>query len=208
MRIRPCRSARRWWRLAARMLEVVGRGCDVGVGDDDDACLGRECDGSVPGAAISPPMSRPTGRPTSAVSCASVTPPSRSTTGSRPVTSTIVDSTPTRAAPPSSTTSTSAPRSARTCAAVVGLTLPNRLADGAATTPAECIEQREAQSDGRDTRIPTVGRPPVASSATRPACLRTTSVSGPGQNDCASVRDIWNISARDRRVVRRARRAR
>ncbi len=69
--------------------------------------------------------------------------------------STMVDSTPTRHGPPSSTRSTSAPRSSRTSAAVVGLTRPKRLADGAATSPAEGAQQLErerlvgyAQPDG------------------------------------------------------------
>ena len=50
-----------------------------------------------------------------------------------------------RTGPPSSTRSTSSPRSARTSAAVVGLTRPNRLADGAATPPPNAREQRQRQ---------------------------------------------------------------
>ena len=82
--------------------------------------------------------------------------PTRRTAGSAVVTSTIVDSTPTRLAPPSSTKSTSAPRSARTCAALVGLTRPKRLADGAAMPPAKCPSSASA-TGWSGTRRPTVG---------------------------------------------------
>ena len=59
--------------------------------------------------------------------------PSRKTTGSAPVTSTTVDSSPIGAGPPSRIMATRSPKSASTCAAVVGLTWPERLALGAAT---------------------------------------------------------------------------
>ena len=72
------------------------------------------------------------------------------------VTSTIVDSTPTRLGPPSSTTSTSSPRSARTCAAVVGLTRPKRFADGAAMPPPNASSNASA-TGWSGTRRPTVG---------------------------------------------------
>ena len=52
-----------------------------------------------------------------------------------PASATIVDSTPTRQGPPSSTTSTRSPSSARTCAAVVGLSRPKRFARCVLATP-------------------------------------------------------------------------
>src|SRR3954454_16307213 len=66
----------------------------------------------------------------------------------------MVESTPTPPGPPSSTTSTSDPRSARTWAAVVGLTRPNRLADGAASPPSKARRSRNA-SGWPGTRSPT-----------------------------------------------------
>ncbi len=45
----------------------------------------------------------------------------------------MVDSTPTRVGPPSTTASMRPDRSSITCAASVGLTRPERLAEGAAT---------------------------------------------------------------------------
>src|SRR3546814_7383679 len=68
--------------------------------------------------------------------------PGRSNTGPTPRpsrdTSTMVDSMPTSDGPPSSTNNWSVPNSGnsvRTCAACVGETCPNLLADGAATPP-------------------------------------------------------------------------
>ena len=87
----------------------------------------------------------PHSRPSTRSICARLTPPSRRIAGVTPVTSTMVDSTPTRHGPPSSTTPTSAPRSARTCAAVVGLTRPKRLADGAATPPPNASSRLERE---------------------------------------------------------------
>ena len=75
----------------------------------------------------------PGSEPSTSASRSRLTPPRRSTTGSPWVQSTMVDSTPTSHGPPSSTRSMSSPRSARTWSAVVGLTRPKRLAEGAAT---------------------------------------------------------------------------
>jgi len=73
-----------------------------------------------------------------------------------------------------------------TSAAVVGLTRPNRFADGAATPPPKA--RRSARATGwSGTRSPTVSRPPVTSSGTR-ADRRRITVSGPGQNASASAR--------------------
>ncbi len=77
----------------------------------------------------------------------------------------MVDSTPTEHGPPSSTTSTSVPRSARTWAAVVGLTRPNRLAEGAAIPPPKAASSSRARG-WAGTRSPTVAAPPVTASGT------------------------------------------
>ena len=70
---------------------------------------------------------------------------------------------PTGHGPPSSTKSTSVPRSARTCSAVVGLTRPKRLADGAARPPPN-RSSSSSVSGWAGTRTPTVSRPPVTTS--------------------------------------------
>ena len=73
--------------------------------------------------------------------------PGRSSTG-RPVEqSTMADSMPMRAAPPSSTSSAS-PNSSATCAAVVGLTRPKRLALGAAMPGTPASARRGEQGVG------------------------------------------------------------
>ncbi len=78
------------------------------------------------------------------------------------------------------------PRSATTCAAVVGLTAPNRLADGAANgTPADRISSRAIGCAG--TRSPTVSRPPATAAGSRSE-RGTINVSGPGQHVAASAR--------------------
>src|ERR1041385_1544526 len=106
--------------------------------------------------------------------------PGRRSTGAAPERSTMVDSMPTSVGPPSSTRSTSPPRSAYTCAEVVGETWPKRFAEGAATPPPNCSSKfRATGCDGR--RMPTVSWPPVTKSFA--FCeRRRTRVSGPGQN--------------------------
>ena len=72
------------------------------------------------------------GRPSTRSIASRGTPPGRSSIGS-PRQATMVDSTPTGVAPPSTMRSMRPLRSASTCAAVVGETWPERLADGATT---------------------------------------------------------------------------
>ena len=110
-------------------------------------------------------------RPPRPSSCSRVMPPSRSTTGTSPRTSTTVDSTPTRHGPPSTTTSTTSPRSASTCAAVVGEGRPDRFADGAATgTPAA---RSSASATGwSGTRTATLGSPAVAARGSASAAVQ------------------------------------
>jgi len=73
----------------------------------------------------------------------------------------------------------------RTCAAVVGLMRPKRLADGAAMpawSPATAAKRRNSSSatGWPGTRRPTVSWPPVTASGTQARFFRI-SVSGPGQ---------------------------
>ncbi len=108
--------------------------------------------------------------------------PGRSSTGAPREQSTMVDSMPTSQAPPSSTSSAS-PNSAATCAAVVGLTRPKRLALGAASpcTPRAAQAASSACATGcAGQRRPTVGWPPAAASA-MPGRRGRISVNGPGQ---------------------------
>ena len=95
----------------------------------------------------------------------------------------MVDSSPTGAGPPSTISSMRPRRSASTCAAVVGETWPERLADGATTGPPNAA--RMARATGwSGTRTPMVSRPAVASCGDRTIrdAFGSTSVSGPGQN--------------------------
>ena len=88
-----------------------------------------------------------------------MTPPGRSSTGTGPVRSSTVDSSPIGHGPPSRISGDfRRPNSAATCGAVVGLTRPERLAEGAA-----------------------IGRPAARSSACATGCAgaRTASVSRP-----------------------------
>ena len=156
----------------------------VGCHDLDRGVRARSATRACPGARS---CRRPRARPRStSASASSVTPPTRSTRGSAPVQSTIVDSTPTAHGPPSSTTSTSSPRSRVTAPAVVGLTRPNRLADGAAIAAAERVEQLERERMVRHPqpdRVEPAGRDPRDPRS----AAGTTSVSGPGQKRAASV---------------------
>ena len=116
-------------------------------------------------------------------------PPGRSSCGGSTVQSTIVDSTPIGLGPPSRITSragsSDGPRSARTWAAVVGLTRPKRFADGAAiATPV--VASSCCVSGWAGARTPTVSRPPVTTSGTRDE-RGSSSVSGPGQQAAAST---------------------
>jgi hypothetical protein len=101
----------------------------------------------------------------------------------------MVDSMPTSLWPPSSTgqREPSAPNSSRTCWAVVGLTWPNLLADGAATPPLPplkaCSRRIATGCDGQ--RMPTVSWPPETASGMFGARFRIM-VSGPGQKASAS----------------------
>ena len=78
-------------------------------------------------------------------------------------------------------------RSLCTCAAVVGETWPDRLADGATTGPPNARRMPRA-TGWAGIRIATVSSPAVARSATaQSAVFGSTSVSGPGQNASASA---------------------
>ena len=109
-------------------------------------------------------------------------------TGSAPVASTTVDSSPIGVGPPSRIVATRAPRSASTCAAVVGLTWPERLALGAAI--GRSADRRRAWATGcPGTRSAMVSSPAVVRSATgHSGALASTSVRAPGQNASASRR--------------------
>src|SRR5829696_5967245 len=132
------------------------------------------------------------GTPASASSCSRGRPPGRRSAGESPDRSTIVDSSPTLLGPPSMIRSTRSPSAARTCAAVVGETDPNRLADGAAIPPPNA--RRSSRASGcAGTRRPTVSRPPVTASGTR-GPRRRMIVSGPGQQASASTCAIGGTS--------------
>ena len=115
--------------------------------------------------------------------------PSRRITGSSPVTSTTVDSSPIGAGPPSRMMATLAPRSA---CHVRG----DRRAHVAGAVGAgrrDRADRRRAAAPGRSgcagTLSAMVSRPAVARSATgQPGCLAITRVSGPGQNAAANCR--------------------
>ena len=112
------------------------------------------------------------------------------TMGSSPVASTTVDSRPTGVAPPSRIMATRSPRSASTCAAVVGLTCPERLALGAAMGGSPPRSRAWATGcAGTRTRdgIEPRGR---QLSEMRAGRFASTRVSGPGQNAAASCSAI------------------
>jgi len=114
-----------------------GGGQVVGVDEPDDRARGV-VRGERAGARTAASGSC-TSRPVTASISSTPTAPGRSSRGTSPVQSTIVDSTPTSLGPPSSTQSRAgsrtSPSSSTTCAASVGETRPNRLALGAATPP-------------------------------------------------------------------------
>ncbi len=110
----------------------------------------------------------------------------------------MVDSMPTSLWPPSSTMATvpSAPNSSMTCWAVVGLTLPNLLAEGAAMPPRPPLKAcSSAMATGWDgQRRPTVSWPPETAASMLGARLRIM-VSGPGQKAAASACASGGMSA-------------
>ncbi len=120
----------------------------------------------------------------------SVTLPGRRITGTAPLASITVDSSPPSAAPQSRIMARSAlpPSSSRTCPARVGLMRPERFADGAATgTPASARKARAWVLAG--TRRATLSSPDVASVLIgQSGCWSSTSVIGPGQKWSARMR--------------------
>ena len=118
--------------------------------------------------------------PKTSSSCSRVIPPGRKITGTSPVVSTMVDSTPTVHAPPSIIPAMRPCISASTVSASVGLGLPDKFAEGAATgVPARRISCAATGCDG--IRTATVSSPALTSSGTI-LLLATITVSGPGQN--------------------------
>ena len=97
-------------------------------------------------------------------------------------------STPTMHGPLSSTAAMAPASSANTCRAAVGLTRPERLADGAATgRPNSRSNARAVSCAG--TRTATVSSPALASRLTaQPRSRGSTRLSGPGQNAAANRR--------------------
>ena len=142
---------------AGRARDMVARGGRCDLAEDGDKLLERDC---RRGATAS---------------------------GSPPVRSRTVDSRPTGQAPPSRISATSSPNSAATCAAMVGLTRPERLADGAAIGLA-AARSNSCATGWAGARSATVSRPALASSD-NPASARrrSTRVSGPGQKRCAAL---------------------
>jgi len=100
-----------------------------------------------------------------------------------------VDSTPTLQGPPSSTSAIgpgSLPKESSTCSAAVGLSLPDRLALGAASGRSVARSSRRATGCA-GTRMARLSSPALASSDTGQLSRRgRTRVSGPGQNRAAS----------------------
>ena len=137
----------------------------------------------MPGARRGPVSSPRTGPSTMASSASSGMPPGRNTEGGSTVRSTMVDSTPIVHGPPSRTRSTSSPRSARTCSAVVGLTWPKRLAEGAAMPPPNASSTASVNG-WAGTRRAMVSRPPATVGSTSGRRC-STMVSGPGQHAAA-----------------------
>ena len=125
-------------------------------------------------------------------SCSTVTPPGRSTVGISPAKEITVDSSPTPQLPPSTIASTRPIRSSIQCCAVVGLGLPDKLAEGAAIgLPLRRISSLAIRLLGK--RIATVSSPPETTSGTCSVFGRTI-VNGPGQNSSASLSAAFGIS--------------
>ena len=131
-------------------------------------------------SALRPGRRRPAARPSVASISSRETAPGRSRRGPPPRQATTVDSTPQAQGPPSRIRPIRSPRSASTCSARVGLTAPERLAEGAASgAPAAAISARAISEPG--TRTASVSSPARASRLMRQsAATGATSVSGPG----------------------------
>ena len=112
--------------------------------------------------------------------------PWRSTFACPPCVETIVDSIPCMQGPPSITAFIRPDKSAITWGASVGLTFPERFAEGAATGPANVLSRRKAtESDG--TLTPSVGwLLDATDDSPESDWIGSTRVSGPGQNFDAS----------------------
>ena len=112
--------------------------------------------------------------------------PGRSTFARPPCVETIVDSIPCTQDPPSITAFIRPDKSAITWDVSVGLTFPERFAEGAATGPANALSRRMATgSDG--TLTPSVGYPLDAwGESPESDWIGRTRVSGPGQNSDAN----------------------
>ena len=110
--------------------------------------------------------------------------PGRNRVGFSPTTDTTVDSTPQSHSPPSRMRGSRPSISVKTSCALVGLGLPERLADGAAK--AQPLASMTARATGwLGIRMPTVSRPAQHSAATSgPRGMMM--VSGPGQNAAIS----------------------
>ena len=106
-----------------------------------------------------------------------------------PLRSSTVDSTPTAQGPLSSTASMRPPSPSSTCCAVVGLTWPERLADGAATGRPTARSSASAVRRAPARAPPACPDPAPVSSATGQSGRRgSTSVSGPGHSAAARRR--------------------
>ena len=135
--------------------------------------------------------------PMTSARSSSVTPPGRSSTGTGPVRSSTVelDADRTGTAVEDHRRDAELARSpirefARHCAAVVGLTRPERLADGAATGR-PTARSSVCATGCAGARTATVSSPALASSDTPPSVRRgSTRVSGPGQKRRAAARPV------------------
>ena len=126
--------------------------------------------------------------PSTPSSISGVIAPGRSSAGTLPVRSTMVDSSPTATAPPSRIMSIFPPRSSATWRAEVGLGRPEVFAEGAAIgSPAARIRALAFGSSG--SRIATVSSPPLVSRGTA-SLFGKIMVSGPGQKAAASRRAL------------------
>ena len=139
----------------------------------------------MPGAMMAVPATS-SGRLIAASIASRDRPPGRNSATLPSRQATIVDSTPMGQGPPSRIMSTTAPRSATTSRAVVGLSRPDRLAEGA-TIGRPARRNRSSARGWFGIRRPTLANPAQARSQTDPVRARgSTRVSGPGQNRMAS----------------------
>jgi len=123
-----------------------------------------------------------TARPQAASICTRVMCPGRSNTGSPRVQSMMVDSMPTSHSPPSRINKSS-PSSDCTCAAVVGLTRPKRLALGADTpcTPEASAARSSTCATGCEGQRKPIESCPPAEAVATPLWRGRIKVKGPGQ---------------------------